>query len=260
MKRSRGPLYATLGVLAFLYLPLVILAAQSFNASRYGGPWHGFTLKWYARLLHDRDLWHALRNTLLVGSGATAVSVVLGTLAALALHWYRSRLQVLHYALIYTPLVIPDILMGISLLLFFVALGVDLGLGTILLAHITFSVSYVAMVVLGRLQNFDDSLIEAAMDLGADRWTATRLVLLPLLAPGIGAGALLAFTLSIDDFVITFFVSGTASTTLPVYIYSMMRHGSPTIVNALSVLLLVVTFALVFMSQRLLQRREPANR
>jgi len=144
--------------------------------------------------------------------------------------------------------------MGISLLLFFAAIGLDLGLFSIFLAHVTFSLSYVAMVVLSRLQDFDDSLLEAARDLGASWWTATRRVLLPLLAPGIAAGALLAFTLSVDDFVITFFVAGPGATTLPIRIYSMIKHGSPPLINALSTLLLVVTILAVWASQRLARR------
>jgi len=147
--------------------------------------------------------------------------------------------------------VVPEILMGISLLFFFAALRMPLGLGTITLAHITFCVSYVALVVLGRLQDFDWAVVEAAQDLGAGWWTTVRRVLLPLLAPGIVAGALLAFTLSVDDFVITFFVAGPGSTTLPIQIYSMIKHGSPPVINALSTLLLAATFAAVWLSRRL---------
>jgi spermidine/putrescine transport system permease protein len=187
----------------------------------------------------------------MIAVGATLSSVVLGTTGAVALHRYRSRLQRVHYALIYTPLVVPEILMGISLLLLFAALGLELGLFTILLAHITFCLSYVAMVVLGRLQDFDDSVIEAAQDLGAGWWVITWRILLPLLTPGIVAGGLLAFTLSIDDFVISFFVAGPGGTTLPIRIYSMIKHGAPPLINALSTLLLVVTFLAVWLSQRL---------
>jgi spermidine/putrescine transport system permease protein len=146
--------------------------------------------------------------------------------------------------------------MGIGLLLSFGAVGLGLGLFTIFLAHVTFCVSYVAMVVLGRLQDFDDAVVEAAQDLGAGWWTITWRILLPLLAPGILAGGLLAFTLSIDDFVISFFVAGPGSTTLPIRIYSMIRHGSPPLINALSTLLLVVTFFAVWLSQRLTARVE----
>jgi len=179
------------------------------------------------------------------------LATLLGTLAAFALHRYTSKLQKLHYTLIYTPLVVPEILMGMSLLLLFVALRVQLGLFTIFLAHITFCISYVTMVVLARLQDFDFAVVEAAMDLGANWWQTLWRVLVPLLAPGIAAGALLAFTLSIDDFVISFFVAGPGSTTLPIRIYSMIKFGATPLINALSALLLLATFILVWASQHL---------
>jgi spermidine/putrescine transport system permease protein len=253
VKRSRTPFLVTAGVLAFFYLPIVVLVANSFNASRFGGEWGGFTLDWYRRLFAAPEIWHALGNTFAIAIVATVGATVLGTTAAFALDRYRSRLQDAHYLLVYSPLVIPEILLGISLLLFFVALKVELGYATIVVAHITFCVSYVAMVVLGRLQDFDWSLVEASQDLGADAWTTFRRVVLPLLAPGIAAGALLAFTLSVDDFVITFFVAGPGTTTLPLRIYSMIKHGSPPLINALSTLLLAVTTTAVWLSQRLLK-------
>ncbi|MBP1661303.1 MAG: ABC-type spermidine/putrescine transport system, permease component, partial [Candidatus Aminicenantes bacterium] len=165
----------------------------------------------------------------------------------------------LHFTLIYQPLVVPEILMGISLLMAFVAVGLPLGLFTIFLAHVTFCVSYVAMTVLGRLQDFDFSVIEAARDLGASPWQSTRRILLPMLRPGIVAGALLAFTLSVDDFVITFFVAGPGSTTLPLRIYSMIKYGAPPLINALSTLLLAVTLTAVLVSQRLANQRPRAG-
>lgn len=245
----------TLAVLLFFYLPILILVVHSFNASRFGGAWEGFTLDWYARLFQERAVWVALRNSMVIAVGATVAAMVLGTTAAVALHRYRSRLQKIHYTLIYTPLVVPDILMGMSLLLFFVAAGFELGLFTVFLAHVTFCISYVAMVVLARLQDFDESILEAAQDLGADWWQTTWRVLLPLLAPGIAAGGLLAFTLSIDDFVITFFVSGPGSTTLPIRIYSMIKHSRHMpMINALSTILLIVTFAAVWGSQALTRK------
>jgi len=249
--RSRFPIVVTYAVLAFFYLPILVLVINSFNASRFGSTWGGWSLRWYERLFTHREIWEALQNTLVVAVAATAASVVLGTLAAFALHRWQSRLQRVHFTLIYIPLVVPEILMGISLLFFFAALRMPLGLGTITLAHITFCVSYVALVVLGRLQDFDWAVVEAAQDLGAGWWTTVRRVLLPLLAPGIVAGALLAFTLSVDDFVITFFVAGPGSTTLPIQIYSMIKHGSPPVINALSTLLLAATFAAVWLSRRL---------
>lgn len=251
MKKSRFPFYVTLGILIFFYLPIVIVFVQSFNASRFGGEWKGFTLNWYTKLLADKNIWHALTNTLIIAVSSTLAALLLGSLAAFALYRYKTKLQVVHSILMYSPLVMPDVLMGVSLLLFFVSLKVDLSLITIFLAHVTFSVSYVAMVVLARFQDFDYSIMEAALDLGATWRTAVRKILIPYLMPGLAAGGLLAFTLSMDDFVITFFVAGPDSTTLPLYIYSMMRHGSPSVINALSVLLVLFSFMVVFISKKL---------
>ncbi len=252
MKRSRFP-FVILGlVLLFFYLPIVILVVNSFNASRFGSGWMGFSFVWYQRLLHEPEIWTAARNTLVIAALVTVVSLILGTTSALALHRFaRTRLQRVHYTLIYTPLVVPEILMGISLLMAFVASGVSLGLLTIFLAHVTFCISYVALVVLGRLQDFDFSIVEAAQDLGAGWWATARKVLLPMLAPGLAAGGLLAFTLSVDDFVITFFVAGPGATTLPIRVYSMIKHGATPLINALSTILLILTFTIVIVSQRL---------
>ncbi|NLB65933.1 MAG: ABC transporter permease [Lentisphaerae bacterium] len=258
MKPSRFPLVVTWAVLIFFYLPIVVLVVQSFNSARFGGGWESTSLKWYRQLLKEPSIWDALMNTLIIATTATAASMVLGTSAAFALHRYgKSLLQRLHFSLIYTPLVLPEILMGLSMLLFFVAINVELGLGTIFVAHVTFCLSYVAMTVLARLQDFDFSVIEAAQDLGAGWWTTLWKVLVPILAPGILAGGLLAFTLSIDDFVISFFVAGPGSTTLPIKIYSMIKYGSPPLINALSTLLLLVTFASVAASQHLARKGEP---
>jgi spermidine/putrescine transport system permease protein len=252
MKRSRFPFIITVVILFFFYLPIIILVINSFNASRFGSGWQGFSLRWYVRLFHEPEIWRATRNSLIIAFSATALALVLGTTAAFALYRFaQSRLQRFHYTLIYTPLVVPEILMGISLLMFFVAAQVRLGLSTIFLAHVTFCISFVAMVVLARLQDFDYAIVEAAQDLGAGWWATTRKVLLPLLLPGLIAGGLLAFTLSIDDFVITFFVAGPGSTTLPIRIYSMIKYGSPPLINALSTILLIITFAAVVMSQRI---------
>jgi spermidine/putrescine transport system permease protein len=256
MRRSRWPFVLTLAVLFFFYLPILILIVNSFNVSRFESGWQGFSLMWYKRLFHEPEIWRAAKNSLLIAAGATAVSLVIGTTAAIALHRFaRSRLQRFHFGLVYTPLVVPEILMGISLLMLFVAAGVELGLLTIFLAHVTFCVSFVAMTVLARLQDFDESIVEAARDLGAGWWETTRRVLLPMLLPGLVAGGLLAFTLSIDDFVITFFVAGPGSTTLPIRVYSMIKHGSPPLINALSTILLVLTFTAVAASQRLSHSR-----
>jgi spermidine/putrescine transport system permease protein len=255
LKHSRFPMLITALVLIFFYLPIVLLVVYSFNISRFGGQWLGFTFTWYTQLFHHREIWSSLEKTLLIAVSATAVSVVVGTMAAFALHQYKNWLQNIHFALLYAPLVVPEVLMGMGLLLFFVSIGLNLGMFTIFLAHVMFCISYVTMVVLSRLQDFDFGLIEAAQDLGASRWEATRRILLPLLMPGIAAGGLLAFTLSIDDFVISFFVAGPGSTTLPIRIYSMIKHGSPTLINALSTILLLVTFVFVWLSQRLVEEK-----
>jgi spermidine/putrescine transport system permease protein len=252
MKRSRFPFIMTGLVLVFFYLPILILVVDSFNSSRFGGAWRGFSLKWYARLFHEPAIWAAARNTLLIALLVTFVSLVLGTASALALHrFFKSRLQRFHYTLVYTPLVVPEILMGISLLMAFVAAGVQLGMLTIILAHVTFCVSYVALTVLGRLQDFDFSIVEAARDLGASSWTTAWRIVLPMLGPGLAAAGLIAFTLSVDDFVITFFVAGPGATTLPIRVYSMIKHGATPLINALSTLLLALTFSTVLVSQRL---------
>ena len=228
---------------------------NSFNASRFGGQWEGFSLLWYEKLWETDDIWEALRTSLKIAVFASLTSTVLGTLAAFALHRFRTRLQKLHLGMISVPLMMPDILMGISLLLLFVALGVETGFATIWIAHVTFCLSYVAMVLLARLQDFDFSLIEAARDLGANARQAAWRVFAPLLAPGIIAGALLAFTLSIDDYVITFFVQGAGTTTLPLRIYSMMKVSrNMPVINALSTLLLLVTFVTVTISFCLTKR------
>jgi spermidine/putrescine transport system permease protein len=259
MRHSRLPAVVTWLVLGFFYLPIVVLVANSFNASRFGGAWKGFSLKWYDMLFHDESIWLALKNTLVLGVMATLAAMVLGTACAFALNRYaRSRLQRIHYTLVYMPLVVPEILMGLSLLLFFVALKVQLGMGTLFVAHVTFCLSYVAMTVLARLQDFDYSILEAAQDLGAGTWATLWKVLVPMLAPGILAGGLLAFTLSIDDFVISFFVAGPGATTLPIKIYSMIKHGAPALINALSSILMLATFLCVGVSQYITHRNSAA--
>lgn len=264
--RSRFPFFMTMLTLVFLYTPLIVVAVASFNASKYGGAWTGFSLKWYERLFQDNAIWDALVNTLVIALIATFFATLLGTLAALALHRSKNKLKGVYSALVYTPLVVPDILQGIGLLLLFEIVlstfgewmrrtfGIEMGLGmtTIVIAHITFCLSYVTMVVLGRLQEFDRSVIEAAQDLGASGLYTFFRVTLPIISPGIIAGALFSFTLSIDDFVITFFVKGAGDTTLPIYIQSAMRRGTPAVINALSVIFLLMTFVLVFVTQRLL--------
>ncbi len=255
MRISRFPFFVSVTVLLFFYLPIGVLCLQSFNAAKFGGSWKGFSFRWYQELWQREDIHAAAYNTLIIAFSSTLVALILGSLAAWCLHHYTNRFQKFHYGLIYAPLAVPDILMGISLLLLFVNFQIPLGIGTIIIAHTTFCVSYVALVMLARLQDFDESVIEAARDLGAGWGTIILRILIPLLGPGLAAGGLLAFTLSVDDFVITFLVSGPGNTTLPVKIFSMMRRSSPQVINALSVIFMAVTFTIVIISQKLIRSK-----
>lgn len=212
-----------LAVLAFLYLPILILALYSFNDSRMNAVWAGFTFKWYAQLFNNRHVAEALANTLVIGFISTAVSTILGTTAALALHKYRYKWQGLLNGLIYLPILIPEIVMGLSLLVLFSQIHLPLGRTSIILAHITFCLSFVVITVGARLDGLKQEYEEAAGDLYARPWQCFRYITLPLIMPGITAGALIAFTLSIDDFIISFFAAGPNSTTLPLYIYAMVK-------------------------------------
>lgn len=256
MKPSRVPLATLLIVLVFFYLPIAFLVLNSFNSSRFASKWGGFSMHWYQRLFERQDIIAALGNSLKIATVASLIAMVLGTAAAFAMERNRSRLQDAHRLLVTVPLVLPDILMGMSLLLLFVTLGIGLNLVTITVAHITFCLSYVALVVQARLQDFDFNTVEAARDLGATKTQAFLKVTLPLIAPGIFAGGLLAFTLSIDDYVITYFVKGPGSDTLPTLVYSMIKKSKDLpVINALSSIMLVVTFAVVAASQRLVSKK-----
>ena len=232
----------------FLYAPIVILVIFSFNASRFVSDWRGFTLQWYARLFGNQAIGAALRNSLIVAGASTFISTVFGTMVALAMERYRFRGKMAFDALLYLPIIIPDISMAVMLLLFFVLVRWNLGLITIIISHVAFNISFVAVVVRARLAYFDIALEEAAQDLYANEWQTFRRVTLPLIMPGILGGALLAFTLSIDDFVITFFTAGPGSTTLPLRIYSMVKLGVTPEINALSSMMLLASMGLVFLS------------
>ncbi len=250
--RSLTPVLTTLLILVFFYLPIIVLIIGSFNSAKFGGTWKGFTFDWYIRLWENRPIRTALGNTLTVGLISMLVSTVLGTVGAFALHKYDGTfLQKFHSTMVWLPLMIPEILMGVSLLMFFGRLGWTLGRTTMVIAHVTFSVSYVLMVVQARLQDFDNSLLEAAYDLGASPWQATWKVLVPVILPGILAGGLLAFTLSIDDFVISFFVNGKGMTTLPIQVNGMLKRSPMGIINALSTLMVLCTFILLVTTQTL---------
>lgn len=245
-------------VYAFLHLPILVLVAFSFNASKFSVEWTGFSLEWYRRLLERDDLLRGLRASLVVGVLATVIATLLGTLLALGLARHRFRGRRVLEALLYVPIVTPEIVAGISLLILYVLVGLPLGLVTITIAHVAFCISFVVVVVLARLEGMDESLEEAALILGADEITTFRRVTVPQLWPGIVSAALLAFTLSFDDFVITSLVAGPGSSTLPLVVYSMVRRNIEPSINAISTLILLVTTLLVYLADRYGRQRARA--
>jgi spermidine/putrescine transport system permease protein len=238
----------------FLYAPIVVLVVFSFNSSRFVTNWSGFSLRWYQVLFRDEAMMTALKNSMIVAVIATFFSTIFGTMAALAMERYRFRGKLTMDALLYLPIIIPEISMAVMLLLFFVMTKTRLGLTTVIISHIAFNISFVAIVVRARLAGMDQRLEEAAQDLGANELQTFRHITFPLMMPGILAGALMAFTLSLDDFVITFFTSGPGSTTLPLRIYSMVKLGITPEINAVSTLMLVASMVLVLVSLFLQQR------
>jgi spermidine/putrescine transport system permease protein len=236
-------------VMAFLYLPIVVLVVMSFNGSDSPYNLDGLSLQWYGELFDDSAVLNGLKNTLIVASATTVVATALGTTLALGLHRY-TRSKTLEAASL-TPAILPDVVLAIGLLAYFSLIGLPLGLHAVLLSHIVFATAFVAAVVKARLNQTDPSLDEASMDLGANRWTTFQRVTVPLLAPGIVAGALLAFTLSLDEFVIAFFTNGASTPTLPIVIYSMVRFGVTPEINALATLMVIVSFGTVIVALRL---------
>lgn len=249
MKQSNWLLWLmAILVYAFLYIPLIIVVVYSFNDSRLNAEWVGFTLDWYDKLFHNEEMLIAARNSLIIAMSASALATTLGTMAGLAIHRYR--LKVLP-VLAFTPVAMPEILLGVSLLLFFLqVLNMTLGLVSVIIAHTTFSIGFVAIIVRARLQGMDESIFEAARDLGATPWQTFRLITLPLIMPAIIAGALMSFTLSIDDFVITFFTKGVGEPILPIQIYTMIKIAVTPEVNAISTLLMLLTLVLVMLATR----------
>ncbi len=245
----------TLATFVFLYVPIIVLIVFSFNSARSGAMWQSFTLDWYVRMFNNPRIIDAAWRSLVIAALSTAGAVVIGTLTALAMERYKFRSKGAWDALLYMPVIIPEIVMGVSLLLFFAAVNLERGLFTLVVSHIAFSMPFVYLTVRARLADFDMSVEEAAQDLGANEWTTFWRITVPLLMPGIVSGALLAFTLSIDDFVISFFVNGKGWTTLPVYIWSSIKRGITPEINAISAVMLLFSILLVVLSQ-LLQRRE----
>ena len=289
-RRHPAILTATILVYIFLYAPILVLVLYSFNASRANVTFEGFipafservqmdgslvkaspcgAFHWFCELSKNRDVTEAAGNTLTIALTSTIISTIIGTMAALALQRYEFRLKPFSQLSLYIPIIIPEIVMGIGILTLFSQLfglinnslglagdsRLSLGLGTVIVSHIAFSVPFVTLVVQARLQGFDKSFEEAAMDLGANEWTTFRRVTFPMLLPGILSGGLLAFTLSLDDFVITFFTNGPGSTTLPIYVYGLLRRIITPQVNALSTVWILTVFIAVLLLQ-VLQNRE----
>lgn len=247
MKRVPLPLWLiAIALYIFLYAPIAVVIVYSFNAARHGGPWTGFTTAWYGHLLHSPEKLAAARNTLVLAAGSTAVATVLGTMLGYGLGRYRFPGKKLFSWLMYVPVVIPDIVMAVAMLLFY-SLARDwlhvfrLGMTTMMIAHITFQIPFVAIVVRSRMAGMDPAIEEAAHDLGAGTWQKFTHITLPLMLPGVAAGAMLAFTLSLDDFVVSFFTTGPGATTLPILIYSSVRRGITPDINALSTLIILAS-------------------
>jgi spermidine/putrescine transport system permease protein len=254
-RTPRSILLVTTLVYLFLHLPILVLVAFSFNDSKFSVDWQGFTFNWYGRLLERSDIVRGLKASLIVGIASTVISALLGTLLALALARHRFRGRTALEGFLYVPIVTPEIVVGISLLILFALFKIPLGLTTITIAHVAFSVSFVVIVVLARLEGMDGTLEEAAMILGADEVTTFWKVTVPQLWPGILSGALLAFTMSFDDFVITSFVSGSGSSTLPIVVYGMVRRNVEPSINAISTIILVVTTATLYLAERVTRER-----
>jgi spermidine/putrescine transport system permease protein len=262
--------FAAILVYLFMYVPILVLIVFSFNESRTNIVFEGVVNRgpcgpfyWYCQLLQNRDVMDATRNTLVIAFTSTIVSTIVGTMAALALQRYNFRGRNFSETTTYFPIVTPEIVMGIGILVMFSAVfgainsalalapgqRLSMGLGTVIVSHIAFSVPFVILTVRARLHGFDNRVEEAAMDLGANEWTTFRRVTLPLIFPGVLAGAMLAFTLSLDDFIITFFTTGPGATTLPIYVYGLLRRIVTPEVNALSTIWILVVLVAVAISQ-----------
>ncbi len=280
---------ATVLVYGFLYAPIIVLVLYAFNASRTNILFEGFVssfgplkmdgssvvqspcgpFHWFCELSKNRDVMEAASNTLTIAFISTLTSTIIGTMAALALQRYNFRLKAFSQLSLYIPIVIPEIVMGIGILVLFTQLfglindtlglagdsRLSLGLGTVIVSHIAFSIPFVTLVVQARLQGFDKYIEEAAMDLGANEITTFWRITLPTILPGVLSGALLAFTLSLDDFVITFFTTGPGATTLPIYVYGLLRRIITPQVNALSTVWIFIVLTAVFLLQRLQSRQ-----
>jgi spermidine/putrescine transport system permease protein len=250
-KKPRVAWQAVFSLLMFvvMYLPILVLAFYSFNSSPYSATWQGFTLDWYNKLFSDERILLALKNSLIVACSAVSIAAVLGTLMAVGIARYQFPGKVLYRGISYLSLIIPDIAIAVATLVFLAAFAIPLSLWTIVAAHVVFCLAYVALVVSSRLTNIDPHLEEAALDLGATPVQAFMQVLLPQLMPGIVAGCLLAFVLSLDDFLIASFTAGSGSNTLPMEIFSRIKTGVKPDINALSVILILISAIVAFIGE-----------
>jgi spermidine/putrescine transport system permease protein len=255
VKSIRGSLAVwTVAVLVFLYAPIFILIAYSFNSSRLNILWEGFTLRWYSAIWQDAALVRSLQNSLIVAAASTVLSVVLGTGGGWLLYRYRFPAVKLIDTLVFVPMIIPEVVMGVSLLILFVVIGLDLGYWTIIISHVTFCFPFVLVAVQARLAGLDPALEEAAMDLGATPARAFLGVIVPYLAPAIVSGALMAFTLSFDELIVTYFTASAGTRTLPLEIFGRVKKGLDPTLNAISTVFILATVVLVVATE-LLNRR-----
>jgi len=249
--QGKGLKIITLAGLVFLLLPLLVLIVYSFNESRTVTVWTGFSLKWYRSVFQDPAIWLAVKNSLVIAVVSTFFTTVLGTMGALLLSKYTFRGKDLFQNMLYVPVLLPEIIFGVMLLAMFLMIGFPLGLISIICAHITFSFPFATMIIYAKVVNMPASIEEASLDLGASRWQTYLKVVLPFISPGIISGAMFAFTMSIDDFVVTFFTAGVGSSTLPLKIYSLIKFGVTPSINAISTLLIVFTVIVLFISNRI---------
>ena len=241
-------------VYSFLYLPIFILILYSFNSSTYSASvWEGFTLSWYKKLISNSQLLTAMANSLILAAASATMATVIGTLGAVSFFRFRFAFKNFLYALIYIVMMSPDVVMGISLLVLFIAIKFPLGFWTLLITHITFSLPFVIVTLFTRLAGFDRHIVEAAKDLGADEFRTFLHIIFPMLIPAVAAGWLLSFTISLDDVIGSFFVTGPDFEILPLRIYSMVRLGVKPEINALSTLIFILSLALVLISQLLMK-------
>ncbi|HOS30789.1 MAG TPA: ABC transporter permease [Treponemataceae bacterium] len=239
--------------LIFLFLPLFVIIAYSFNEGK-SSTFTGFSLEWYKKLFFDSEpLWAALLNSLIVAFSSAALATILGTLAAIGISWYKFKGKAYIQTVTFLPMVLPEVIVGVSMLIFFSGIKLPLGLFSIFVAHTTFCLPFVFLMVLARLDEFDFSIIEASHDLGATEKQTMYKVIIPAIFPGIMSGFMMAVTMSLEDFVITFFVSGPGSTTLPLYVYSMIRFGVSPVINALSFVMILATVLIAFTLRKFLK-------